>query len=87
MQYVGETKRRFITRFKEHLADIKHKRDTPVSLHFNKPDHINLAKPLPKILNFFTGSPDNTTEIRKNKEKQWIHLLKTITPWGINLLE
>ena len=38
-QYVGETKRSTNIRIKEHIADIKHKRDTPVAHHFNKVNH------------------------------------------------
>ena len=34
-QYIGETKRTFETRIKEHLADIKHNRYKPVSRHMN----------------------------------------------------
>ena len=38
-QYVGETKRKFITHFKEHLADIWHNRDTPVTKHYKLSSH------------------------------------------------
>ena len=38
-QYVGQTKRQFKIRISEHLADIRHKRDTTVALHFNKELH------------------------------------------------
>ena len=34
--YIGETGRKLDTRFKEHLADIKHYRDKPVANHFNQ---------------------------------------------------
>ena len=40
-QYIGETKRKFIVRFKEHLADIRHNRDTPVAKHYNLNSHKN----------------------------------------------
>ena len=34
-QYVGETKRAFVVRMKEHLADIRLKRDKPVANHID----------------------------------------------------
>ena len=37
--YIGETGRTRDTRFREHLADIKHRRDKPVSKHFNQTGH------------------------------------------------
>ena len=37
-QYVGQTKNKLLTRINQHRGDIKHKRETPVSRHFN--DHI-----------------------------------------------
>ena len=52
-QYVGETKRNFFTRFKEHLPDIWHNRDTAVTKHFNLNSHktaATLAQPIPTIL-------------------------------------
>ena len=89
-QYVGETKRRFITRFKEHLADIRHNRNTPVAKHYNLSSHKNNTTPvfpLPTILSRIAGHPDRTTDIRKNKEKMWIYTLRSIAPQGINLWE
>ena len=38
-QYVGETKREFKFRMAKHIRDTCVKRETPVSLHFNEPDH------------------------------------------------
>ena len=37
-QYIGETGRPFIERWKEHLYDIKVKRPYPVARHFNEND-------------------------------------------------
>ena len=37
--YIGETGRTLNIRFQEHLADIRHTRDKPVSLHFNSTNH------------------------------------------------
>ena len=81
-QYVGETKWNFLTPFKEHLADILHNRDTPISKHFNLNSHkmaATPAQPIPTILSRIAGHPDCTTDVRKNKEKMWTH--------GINVRE
>ena len=89
-QYVGETKRNFLTRFKEHLADIRHNRDTPVAKHFNLNSHKTAAtpaQPIPTILSRIAGHPDRTTDVRKNKEKLWIHTLRSTAPHGINVRE
>ena len=89
-QYVGETKRNFLTRFKEHLADIRHNRDTPVANYFNLNSHktaATQAQPIPTILSQIAGHPDRTTDIRKNKEKMWIHTLRSTAPHGINIRE
>ena len=86
-QYVGETKRQFRIRYKEHLADIKHNRDTPVAKHFNLQSHNPKIFPQPRILSAFKGSSNRAQLVRKNKEKQWIHLLQTTIPRGLNLME
>ena len=89
-QYVGETKRNFLTRFKEHLADIRHNRDTPVAKHFNLNSHKSAAtpaQPIPTILSRIAGHPDRMTDVRKNKEKMWIHTLRSTAPHGINVRE
>ena len=88
--YVGETKRKFIIRFKEHLADIRHNRDTPVAKHHNLNSHKNNTTPvfpLPTSLSRITGHPDRTKDVQKNKEKMWIYTLRSIAPHGINLRE
>ena len=84
-QYVGETKRSFGTRIKEHLADIKHKRDKPLSLHFRQKSH-KTTKLTYQIIEIINKDPtsDISTKYRKEKEMYWIHQLRTIQPVGIN---
>jgi hypothetical protein len=84
---VGETKRAFWVRYKEHLADIRHSRDSPVARHFNLPNHhSNHVKP--QIIEFLTGDPENdeSTIKRRERELHWIHQLRTFNPSGINKL-
>jgi hypothetical protein len=84
-QYVEQTKRQFKIRIAEHLADIRHKRDTPVSLHFNKDLHsVNSVRC--EILEALKGDPEceSTRTLRDRREQLWIHQLQTKHPKGIN---
>lgn len=84
-QYIGETKRSFRIRLKEHLADIKHMRDTPVSHHFNQNGHQS-QRLTAKILEIIPKEADNQrgTIIRKRLEKSWIYRFQCLCPKGIN---
>ena len=86
-QYIGETKRPFIVRFKEHLADIRLNRVKPVALHMKehqKTDHVLL----PQILEVINRDPEKpeTTVYRKKREIFWIYRMKTLIPNGLNKL-
>ena len=86
-QYVGETKRPFVVRLKEHLADIRLKRDKPVAIHVNS--HIASKKTIiPQIIEIIKRDTDDpeTTALRKKREIHWIYRLKTLLPHGLNSL-
>ena len=75
-QYVGETKRPFVIRLKEHLADIRLKRDKPVAVHINS--HNSETKSvIPQIIEVIRRDPElhATTELRKKREVSWIYRL------------
>ena len=84
-QYIGETKRALRIRISEHLSDIKHKRDKPVSHHFNKTDH-DITNCTFEIIQVMAGDPDSepNTAIRRRTEMYWIHQLRTMHPLGLN---
>jgi hypothetical protein len=84
-QYVGQTKRQFRIRIGEHLADIKHKRNSPVSLHFNKELH-TVRSVQCEILEALKGNPEKDTSgpLRDCREQFWIHKLQTKHPNGMN---
>ena len=84
-QYVGQTKRQFRIRIGEHLADIRHKRDSPVALHFNKDTHTVSALRC-EIIESLKGNPEEDTSkaLRDRREQFWIHQLQTKHPNGIN---
>ena len=86
-QYVGETKRPFIVRLKEHLADIRLKRDKPVAIHINSHTS-DINKVIPHIIEVINRDPDlpETTNLRKKREIFWIYRLRTLIPHGLNKL-
>ena len=81
-QYVGETSRAFSIRLTEHMADIRRKRDTPVSHHYNNRSHTR-HNPKVYILEHLDGDPVKFTRRQKRREYQWIQELRSFTPYGI----
>ena len=84
-RYIGETKRAFKHRLKEHLADIKYNRERPVSTHINK--HAKQKGIIiPSIIEIINLNPNlqSTTELRRKWELYWIYKLKTLIPFGLN---
>ena len=80
IQYVGQTSRKFRIRLKEHVNDIKNKKDTVCGLHFNSRGHSidNLrAQIIEKVC------PNNTHTLLE-REKLWIQSLVTRLPHGLN---
>ena len=86
MQYVGETKRSFIVRLKEHRRDIIKQKDSPVAKHFNLPEH-TVDDIIPTILDFMGHDPADPKAMasRKEREKSWICRLRSLDPLGINV--
>jgi len=87
-QYVGQTKRSFRLRFKEHLRDIINNRPVPVAEHINS--HSD-PKPTitPAIIEVINMDPDseNSLRVRLKREKLWMLKLKTLVPYGMNTLD
>ena len=86
-QYVGETKRPFVVRLKEHLADIRLKRDKPIAIHVNS-HSAKTRTIIPQIIEIIKRDTDDpeTTALRKKREIHWIYRLKTLLPHGLNSL-
>ena len=88
-QYVGETKRNFFLRYKEHVAGIKHNRNLPITLHCNTHPVINHDTILtPRILEVIKRNPDlrETDDHRKKREFHWILKFRSLTPHGLNVM-
>ena len=78
MVYIGETSRRLGNRFREDTL-IHNKTELPVSQHFCGADHLK-----EDIRVFHTGFRDEQTS--KREEMRLIFNLKTLAPYGMNLL-
>ena len=79
--YVGETKRLFSERFREHLRDIRLHNDTPVADHFFQPSHDVTRDLRCTVIRQNTRDDDD----RKRLERRIIYNLGTLQPDGMNL--
>ena len=88
IQYIGQTKRSLRHRFNNHRQDILHERNTSVSLHFNQlqcePNDCKITPifQCPKL-----ASDELTTRKRLEIEQYFIGLLKTYSPFGLNIAQ
>jgi hypothetical protein len=80
--YVGQTGRSIKDRLNNHRSDIKLKKVTAVSLHFNEPHHnINHLKITP-----IEDISSLNHQDRLKREHSWMVALSTIYPQGLNYL-
>ena len=80
IQYIGQTNRRFATRMREHIGDIKNKRDTANAVHYNSKGH-NLSDLRVMILERVVP---NDLAFLLEREEMWIKRLETKRPHGLN---
>ena len=79
--YVGETERKLQERAKEHLADIRYQRQTPVAEHFNTGNH----KISDAMFCILEKMHDESKIFRLVKERDWMLRLGTVKPEGVNI--
>ena len=80
-QYVGQTKRKFADRIREHWLTIVNKKDTAVGMHFNSKGHSVddiRAMVLEKVM-------PNSNRFLLEREDKWIKTLDTKEPFGLNI--
>ena len=82
-QYVGETKNQLKTRFYLHRSHIKQNTGTLVTKHFNSPGHSLDNMKCIAIEKVFSES----LPARLTRENFWKAKLKTLTPYGLNILD
>ena len=83
IQYVGETSRCLSERLTDHRSNIKQKKITPISIHFNEPGH-SILRDLKAIVIEQISEIDNPLRKRKQQEALWQQRLGTIYPHGLN---
>ena len=78
--YVGETSRTVKERLKEHDADVRHGRNKPVADHFGSSGHTaeNMGVNVLEVIR------DSSKYYRQVRELEWIELLETEVPNGVN---
>ena len=90
-QYVGQTKRTFHERVREHFRNIrKGLQKEPLGRHFNLKDHKNDPTQVKAhILSFITAPPDSpeARKMRLKFELSWIYKLRTSLPMGLNSMD
>ena len=93
-QYVGQTKRDWKIRFKEHIRDLTKNfldEDTkPVAKHLTSHGHTGKIDQVTCYILDFIKAPSNSDKAAKErheKERIWISRLGTVRPFGLNKLE
>ena len=81
--YIGQTGNSLRDRHNAHKSDILTKKDTPISRHFNLPNHSLLNYKITPLEQITGPNPKNQRLI---KEISWITKLKSITPLGLNTI-
>ncbi len=79
VQYVGQTRRKIVERVKEHLYNIKKKKEA-TGVHFSSNNHSNSdmrVQVIEKVM-------PNTVNKRLEREDMWIKKLATKRPHGLN---
>ena len=80
IQYVGQTRNKLLNRINAHLSDVRTKKDTPVSRHFNKYSASDYKLYVLHLCKKSSGERDKW-------ENYWISRLNTLTPKGLNILD
>ena len=80
VQYVGQTTRNFNARIREHINDIKNRKDTANANHYNSKGH-SLSDFRAIIIERVVP---NDTSFLLEREEMWIKRLETKRPHGLN---
>ena len=78
---IGETGRRLVDRFAEHLRDITNHRDSPVAIHFNSPTHQGSTDvSVTGLLRCYSGDRQ-----RQSLEYRLIYHMGVLQPHSMNI--
>ncbi len=87
IQYVGQTSKRIKDRFAGHFGDIKRDvTDKPVPSHFNSTGHKGISDMSIYVLEYIKkpALSKQAQNIRLKRETNWVHVLRTMSPHGLN---
>ena len=87
-QYVGQTLRPLRDRLREHFRYIENRQDSqPLGRHFALPDHTGLNLQV-QVLEYIQTPPllERSKLLRLEREKHWIHTLRSMEPFGLNFM-
>jgi GIY-YIG catalytic domain len=84
IQYVGETSRTLAERLTDHRSNIKHRKNTPIAIHFNSANHS--AADLRAVAIEQIRDSERTLTVRRQREQYWQNKLGTKHPQGLNEL-
>ena len=82
IQYVGETSRTLAERLTDHRSNIKHRKNTPIAIHFNSANHS--AADLRAVAIEQIRDSERTLTVRRQREQYWQNKLGTKHPQGLN---
>ena len=88
IQYVGQTLLRIKDRFVHHFRDIEmSNQDKSVGRHFSSNDHSGFKDLEITVVEFIKTPPRSpkATIVRNRIERYWTHLLRTLSPQGLNM--
>ena len=82
-QYVGQTRKKILTRLNQHYSTIRTAQDSPVSRHFRSHQ---CKEPYPvRIFILSLIKADNAQELRNKWKRIWMARLNTYVPYGMNI--
>ena len=87
-QYVGQTMLRIKDRFVHHFRDIQISNlEKSVGRHFSSTDHNGFKDISISVVEFIKTPPRSpkATPVRNRIERNWTHLLRTLSPQGLNM--
>ena len=89
-QYVGQTKRTVMAYLRGHFDKIQREiTEDAVGGHFSSKDHRGTRDLRIQVLEFIKSPPESaySLQVRLQKEKTWIHRLRTPAPTGLNIFD
>ena len=79
--YIGETERQLHERMREHMRDVRLKKDKPINYHFSQMNHFRSDLRFTVLEKMYSAGKIE----RQMHESAWIKKLQTVQPLGCNI--